>query len=200
MRVWWVNDRDRYLFPQPSWEKDRLFQSDCLVYALFSASNRVRAHEDGTNYWIPFTEREVDAKERFKSHFMTDYMRGRVATVIEVPGKRLGKLEDLDTAARAYPEVETRPAEPLVFSEEAKAVFEAGKALWRYYHSMPGVNVNASLYDIKEHFRDRDEDGNLCRESEDQTFNDLFDALTAALSTLAAKIEPKVYEHGFLRQ
>ncbi|MEZ4724887.1 MAG: hypothetical protein R2863_09565 [Candidatus Kapaibacterium sp.] len=43
------------------------------------------------------------------------------------------------------------------FSEEATAVFDAGRELWKYYHSQPNVNVNASLYDIREYFQGRNE-------------------------------------------
>ena len=55
------------------------------------------------------------------------------------------------------------PTAPLHFSEEAKAVFEAGREIWRYYHKNAyeniDYNVNASLYNIKEFFKGRDEKG-----------------------------------------
>ena len=29
------------------------------------------------NHWIPFTEDEVDARDKFASHFMTNFLKGR---------------------------------------------------------------------------------------------------------------------------
>ena len=86
------------------------------------------------------------------------------------------------------------------FSTEAKAVFKAGKKLWTYYHAQPKCNVNASLYDIKEHFQGRNEKGKMNNKSEDETYNVLIADLRLALKTLAAKIEPKVYEYEFLKK
>lgn len=65
--------------------------------------------------------------------------------------------------------------------------------------SLP-YNVNASLYDIKEYFKGRDSKGKLNRSSPDKNFNELERRLNEALKKLAKKIEPKVYEHGFLRK
>jgi hypothetical protein len=59
-------------------------------------------------------------------------------------------------------------------------------------------NVNASLYDIREYFKGRDEAGKMSASSADETFNSLDAALRHALRTLAAKIEPKIYEYEFL--
>jgi hypothetical protein len=98
-----------------------------------------------------------------------------------------------------------------VFSPEATNVFDAGRALWRYYHTQPyhsiggasegrgGYNVNASLYDIREHFQGRNEKGKMNNKSNDETYNVLIGNLRSALKTLAKKIEIKVYEYGFLK-
>lgn len=88
---------------------------------------------------------------------------------------------------------------PLEFSETAKAVFEAGKALWRYYHQQPNCNVNASLYDIREHFQGRNDKGKMNNKSEDSEYMKLIGNLREKLKELAKKIEPKVYEYGFLK-
>lgn len=72
----WVNDRDQYQYPEASWEGDLEFQSDCLVYTLFHGQNRISALS-GPNHWLPFTEQEVGAQEKFASHFMTDYISGK---------------------------------------------------------------------------------------------------------------------------
>jgi 16S rRNA G966 N2-methylase RsmD len=67
----WLNDRDQFLWPNDGW-KNKTFQHDCLAYALFNTSIK---SEDGGGRWIPFTEKEVDAKEKFESHFMIDFIK-----------------------------------------------------------------------------------------------------------------------------
>jgi hypothetical protein len=70
--------------------------------------------------------------------------------------------------------------------------------LWQYYHSQPGTNANASFYDIREHFQGRDKSGKMNITSGDTQYNALIGDLRSALKTLALKIQPKVYEYGFL--
>jgi len=89
-------------------------------------------------------------------------------------------------------------------SAEAQAVYDAGLALWKYYHAKIKNNrtasVNASFYDIRAFFQGRDESGKMNTKSEDETYNGLIKALRDALKTLAEKIQPKVYEYGFLKE
>ena len=95
------------------------------------------------------------------------------------------------------------PDKPLEFSKEAKAVFDAGREIWRYYHQNARQNdykENASLYDIKEHFQGRNEKGRMNTRSDDEHYNGLMAALRLALKELAIKITPKIYEYGFLRE
>ena len=95
------------------------------------------------------------------------------------------------------------PDKPLEFSKEAKAVFDAGREIWRYYHKnarQNDYNENASLYDIKEHFQGRNEKGRMNARSDDESYNGLMATLRLALKDLAAKITPKIYEYGFLRE
>jgi hypothetical protein len=88
------------------------------------------------------------------------------------------------------------------FSKEAQAVFEAGKALWAYYHATvkndDNASVNASLYEIREYFKGRNEKGKMKARSMDERFNELDKTLKDTLKILAAAIQPKVYEYGFL--
>jgi len=58
--------------------------------------------------------------------------------------------------------------------------------------------VNASLYDIREYFQDRNEKGNMNAKSTDKKYTELMGVLREKLSVLADKIAEKVYEHGFL--
>lgn len=82
---------------------------------------------------------------------------------------------------------------------ESQAVMDAGRELWRYYHTMADANPNASLYDIKEYFQGRDAKGKMNAKSDDKQYTGLLDNLKAAMQTLAAQIRPKVYEYGFLK-
>ncbi|MDR0561127.1 MAG: hypothetical protein LBG73_00365, partial [Spirochaetaceae bacterium] len=90
------------------------------------------------------------------------------------------------------------------FSEEAQAVLSAGKALWKYYHGKiknnRAASVNASFYDIREFFQGRKESGTMNTKSADETYTALIGGLRDAQKVLAKKIEPKVYEYGFLRK
>ena len=95
------------------------------------------------------------------------------------------------------------PDKPLEFSKEAKAVFDAGREIWRYYHQnarQNDYNENASLYDIKEHFQGRNEKGRMNARSDDEHYNGLMATLRLALKDLAIKITPKIYEYDFLRE
>ncbi len=78
------------------------------------------------------------------------------------------------------------------------AVFAAGRDLWKYYHAQPHCNVNASLYDIRNHFQGRNDKGKMNNKSTDEKYNTLIADLRNSLKVLAQKIEPKVYEYGFL--
>ncbi|MCL1835997.1 MAG: hypothetical protein FWG46_00455 [Treponema sp.] len=180
----WINDRDQYLFPNSKWENDDVFKSNCLTFALFDQSNIVKSIE-GINHWIPYTAQEVNAKTNFESSFMNDFINGKISDTFS---------DDL------FSEKKKTKKKALVFSNEAKSVFKAGKKLWKYYHSQPSANVNASLYDIREFFQGRDDSGKMNNKSGDDTYNDLIKELRQALSLLAEKITPKVFEYGFLME
>ena len=160
----WINHNDQFLFPNDGYKKDKVFQNDCLIFTLFHDKNRIRGI-DGVNHWLPFTARDVDAKDNFQSTLMSDFLVKR-------------KL-----------------------SKEAKAVFNAGKALWQYYHETIQLDdravIDASLYEIREYFKGRN-NGRMKAKSTDERFNELDADLRATLKKLAAKIQPKVFEYGFL--
>jgi hypothetical protein len=181
----WLNDRDQFLYPIDGWQTDVEFQNDCLAFTLFHGQNRITSSE-GTNHWIPFTEYEVNAQAKFESSFMTDFIKG--------------KIKPENTAATLFEKGKTQENSPLVFSEEAQAVFDAGRELWKYYHAQKDVNVNASLYDIREHFQGRNDKGRMNSKSDDAKYMQLIGELRSKLSVLAEKIQPKVYEYGFLRE
>ncbi len=183
----WLNDRDQFLYPNSGWEKDIEFQNDCFAFTLFNTNIR---SEFGTNHWIPFTEYEVNAREKFESNFMTDFIKGKP----KPPTKSFLTINML-----FEPEVPYGKNKALIFSIEATAVFDAGRKLWQYYHQQPNCNVNASLYDIREHFQGRNEAGKMNNKSLNDTYMNLIGNLREQLKLLAGKIEPKVYEYEFLK-
>jgi hypothetical protein len=177
----WLNNNDQFLFPLTKWENDFVFQSNCLAYTLFK--NKVQ-NKFGTNHWIPFTEKEVHAKEKFESNFMTQFIAGKINTEITF---------DL------FSKMDKKSQIPITFSKEATSVFVAGKELWKHYHNQPKVNVNAALYDIREYFQGRNDGGKMNNKSEDEVYMKLINNLRNELKLLAKVIEPKVYEYGFLK-
>jgi len=183
----WLNDRDQFLYPNDGWQTDTEFQNDCLAFTLFS--NNIQS-KYGTNHWIPFTEQEVNAREKFESNFMTDFIKGNPKS----PQKSFQTLSILFEPEGPYQRA------PLKFSKESTDVFDAGRELWKYYHRQPNCNVNASLYDIREHFQGRNEAGKMNSKSSDETYMSLIGNLRENLRQLADKIEPKVYEYEFLKQ
>jgi len=139
---------------------------------------------------IPFTENEVNAADKFESSFMTDFLGGRTT-----PDKRgNGSLFETDAGTGTYDNT------PRQFSAEAKAVLDAGRELWKYYHSQKDVNVNASLYDIREYFQGRNDKGKMNSKSSDPEYTRLLGDLRESLKILAEKIRPKVFEYGFLME
>jgi len=180
----WLNDRDQFLYPNDGWKEDVEFQNDCLTFTLFS--NNIQS-KFGINHWIPFTEHEVNAREKFDSNFMSKFINGKIK-----------KDEPLNIFSILL-EPKVHYEKPLHFSPEAKEVFAAGRELWKYYHAQPKCNVNASLYDIREHFQGRNEQCKMNNKSDDATYMELITALRGKLKKLQKKIEPKVYEYGFLK-
>ena len=185
----WLNDRDQFLFPNDGWKGDAVFQGDCLVFTLFHGQNRISSR-DGVNHWIPFTEAEVDAKDRFASHFMSDFLN-RVNPVNPV------RTDFADSASLRLCVKES-------LSPAAKSVLDAGLELWRYYHAQPNANPNASFYDIRLHFQGATVDAKgkskMNSTSADETYASLLANLRVAMKNLARQIEPKVYEYGFLKK
>ena len=184
----WLNDRDQFLYPNDGWESDTEFQNDCLAYALFR--NNIQSAQ-GVNNWIPFTEQEINAKEKFESNFMSEFIKGKIKSDKQTANNILFENEKTNGVCH------NKERE---FSDEAKAVFDAGRLLWTYYHSQKNINVNASLYDIREHFQGRNDKGKMNNRSADEQYTQLIGILRENLNLLADKIAPKVYKYGFLKE
>jgi len=192
----WLNDRDQFLYPNDGWKTDNEFQSNCLAYTLFHGQNNISS-KHGINHWIPFIEWDVEAKNNFKSHFMTDFIEGKIDMMLRETGLFYNASPGSGggSTGKTLHSKKTK----LKFSKTAKNVFKAGQELWKYYHTQPKCNVNASLYDIREHFQGRNAQGKMNNKSDDDKYNELIGSLRSALKELAQKIEPKVYEYGFLK-
>ncbi len=190
----WLNDRDQFLYPQETWQTDKKFQNDCLAFTLFHGQNKISS-KYGINHWIPFTEHEVKARQKFESNLMAQFIAGKL------------KIAGADVLFEK--ETKNTTVAPLQFSPEATAVFSAGRALWAYYHesinkiplaNLPPKAVDAAFYDIREYFQGRNAAGKMNSKSADEKYNELLADLREKLDMLAKKIEPKIYEHGFLKR
>jgi hypothetical protein len=181
----WLNDRDQFLNPNDNWKADKEFQNDCFTYTIFNTNIQTKF---GLNHWTPFTEQEVNAKEKFHSNFLSNYINGKLKTE-----QTFGSLFDDNSKIGGY------ESKPLTFSDEANDVFEAGKELWKYYHSQKDINVNANLYEIREHFQGRSDKGIMKSKSTDEKYTELITDLREKLNIIADKIKPKIYEYEFLK-
>ncbi|GHS08980.1 hypothetical protein VN0802_13960 [Helicobacter pylori] len=189
IKATWQNDRDQFYAPyDDAFQDDSEFKNNCLIFMLFHTQNRITTTQ-GTNHFIPFSETEVNAKERYSSHALLDFLKGKI--------KEEGDSLFLNAK---------KENKPLEFSQSASKVFDAGREIYRHYHTQdstnPHYNANASLYDIKEFFQGRNAQGklNLPAKAKDEHYKQLYANLQDALKDLAKEIQPKVYEYGFLRE
>lgn len=189
IKATWQNDRDQFYAPyNDTWQDDNEFKNNALAFMLFHTQNRITSTQ-GTNHFIPFNEDEVESKERYSSHALLDFLKGGI--------KEEGDSLFLN---------DKKENKPLKFSPSASKVFDAGKEIYRYYHTQDFTNrpynANASLYDIKEFFQGRNKQGklNLPAKAKDEYYKQLYANLQDALKDLAKEIQPKVYEYGFLRE
>ncbi|MGM1056496.1 MAG: hypothetical protein ACQEWG_11475 [Bacteroidota bacterium] len=184
----WMIHNDQFLSPQEDWKNDTEFQNDCLAYALFDGKNLFKS-KFGMNNWIPFTEQEVDSKEKFQSNFMSNFINGK----LKAEKQTEDLLFDNNSASGVYDNKLRN------LSNEAKVVFKAGLELWKYYHLQKDINTNASLYDIREYFQGRNDIGRMNNKSADESYTNLISDLRLKLNMLADKITPKIYEYKFLK-
>ncbi len=172
IRPTWLNDRDQFL--QPTKPLTDEFKNDCFAWMLFNRCNRT-AGADGivwagkqwslVNHFIPFTETEVNAPDRFESDFMSKHIK------------------------------------QLTFSKEAQAVIKAGKAIWRAYfaHTDPKTvrdelrlnRTDVGWYQVRTAIGKRNANGGYPPVG--------FDAFDTAYEALTEKLQPMVFDLGFLR-
>lgn len=190
----WLNNRDQFLEPNEEWKKDLEFQFDCLVWTLF---NNNITYTGTPNHWIPFSEEEVEAKDSFKSHFMHDFLTGKIerdAISMETPN-----IFDEQIAKDLAKEV---PLDNL--SIEAMATYKAGLELWKYYMNNSNAQCNASYYDIRAYFQGFSESQKggqrMNQDSSDNNYMERRKVLNTCLKELAASISNKAIKYNFLKQ
>jgi len=179
----WLNDRDQFL--QPTKLLNEEFKTDCLMFMLFNRQNRTAGANDLewndkkwsiVNHFIPFTEEEVGANDRFESDFMVQYLAGTVGT-----GRDLSVPNNM--------------------SAQAAAVMNEGKKLWQAYFANTDVRAvreelklnrpDVGWYQVRNALKKRNESGDYQPVS--------FKPFEEAYKSLSEKLQPMVYELGFLR-
>ncbi len=111
VRPTWLNDRDQFL--QPTEPLTEEYKTDCLLWMLFNRCNRTASANDLewngkkwsiVNHFIPYTEEEVDAPDRFESDFMVQYLADKTlsaeATAVLDAGRTLWKAYFAHTDVR----------------------------------------------------------------------------------------------------
>ena len=99
----WLNNSDQFYKNSKKLKKE--FINDCLIFMLFNGKNLTASANHLSwnnkkwsivNHFIPFTEQEVNATERFESDFMTQYMENLIFSKESIDvlekGKSLWKL------------------------------------------------------------------------------------------------------------
>lgn len=108
----WINHSDQFLQPKKSFTDE--FKTDCLLWMLFHGKN-LTASANGlewngrtwslVNHFIPFTEAEVGAPDRFESDFMVQYLSDKTlspeAQAVLDAGRVLWRAYFAHTDARA---------------------------------------------------------------------------------------------------
>jgi hypothetical protein len=170
----WINDRDQFL--QPTAPLTDEFKSDCLIWMLFNGSNLTASANNLewngkqwsiVNHFIPFTESEVNAPDRFESDFMVNYLADN-------PPPREGLGE---------------------------AVLLEGKKLWQAYFTATDVHTvrdelklnrpDVGWYQIRKALQARNASGDFAHVN--------FKPFEEAYKALTEKLQPMVYELGFLK-
>ncbi len=212
----WLNDRDQFL--QPTKPLSNEFKSDCLVWMLFNGSN-LTAGANGlewnskkwsiVNHFIPFTEAEVNAPARFESDFMVQYISSlpviarrndeAISSTSSVIARNEAISTDKQIASGKNPRNDEATNSP--FSAEANNVLKQGKLLWQaYFAHIDERDVRDELklnradvgwYQVRKALQARNAGSDFAPVS--------FKPFEEAYKALTEKLQPMVYELGFLK-
>lgn len=172
IKATWLNDRDQFLIPtEPLTEE---FKSDCLIWMLFNGSNLTASANDlewNNKKWSIVNHFIPFTEEEVNSpdRFESDFM------VQYLKDKKL--------------------------SNEAKAVLAEGKKLWQAYFEHTDVRTvrdelklncpDVGWYQIRNALKKRNESGDFVPVP--------FKPFEEVYKVLSEKLQPMVYELGFLR-
>ena len=168
----WINDRDQFL--QPTSDTPEEFKNDCLIWMLFNGSN-LTASADNLEW--------NNKKWSIVNHFIP-------FNQIDV-----GATEPFESDFMAQYLAKKK------LSKEAKAVLAAGKVLWSAYF----VKKDKLKISTKEDYKLNRLDVGWYQirnalKSFDGSNNEVsFAEFNEAYKTLTEKLQPQVYEFGFLR-
>jgi len=185
----WLNHNDQFL--QPTVPLSDEFKNDCLIWMLFHSKNLTASANDLewngkkwsiVNHFIPYTETEVNAPDRFESDFMVQYLTSSQPSPKDREQSEGSRLDNL--------------------SVEAKQVYEEGKKLWQAYFAHTDVRAvrdelklnraDVGWYQIRKALQARNAGGDYAPVS--------FKPFEEAYKALSEKLQPQVYELGFLRK
>ena len=178
----WLNDRDQFLYPGSPSVNDADNLLEARQEFLYESDDEFK--NNCLIYTLFHTQNRISSNDGV-NHWIP-FTEDMVGCASSFDSNFMSQF----LAGRHIPES---------LSPAALGVYNAGLEIWRYYHTR-GANPNASLYDIKEFFKGRKDNGKMNNKSDDAEFNRLESELTAAMRELATEIEPKIYEYGFLRK
>lgn len=168
----WLNDRDQFL--QPTVTLTEEFRTDCLIWMLFNRCNRTASAND-----LEWNNK----KWSIVNHF--------------IPFTE----EEVNAPGRFESDFMVQYLKGKTLSAEAVTVLQQGKELWKAYFASTDVrNVRDELklnrpdvgwYQVRKALQARNASGDFPVVS--------FKAFEEAYKTLTEKLQPMVYELGFLR-
>jgi hypothetical protein len=168
----WLNDRDQFL--QPSKLLSNEFKNDCLIWMLFNGSNLTASANDLE--WN-------DKKWSIVNHFIP-----YTETEVNAPG-------------RFESDFMVQYMVDKTFSVEATTILAEGKKLWQAYYTQTDVRSvrdelklnrpDVGWYQIRKALQARNASGDFVPIS--------FKPFEEAYKTLTEKLQPMVYELGFLK-
>jgi hypothetical protein len=168
----WVNHNDQFL--QPIGELNDEFKNDCLVWMLFHGKNCTASAND-----LEWNEK----KWSIVNHF--------------IPFTE----EEVGSSERFESDFMVRYMKDKVFSAEAQEVLEAGKKLWQEYFKHTDTHTvrdelklnraDVGWYQIRNALKKRNESGDFPPVS--------FAEFETAYKALTEKLQPQVFELGFLK-
>ncbi len=169
----WINDRDQFL--QPTQLLTDEFKNDCLIWILFNGSNLTASAND-----LEWNEK----KWSIVNHF--------------IPFTE----EEVGSPERFESDFMIKYMSDKLFSDEAQKVLQEGKKLWQqYYKATDTRDVRDDLklnradigwYQIRNALKRRNESGDFVTVD--------FKPFENAYKELTAKLQPQVYELGFLKR